>query len=451
MRVRESAAKHPFETAHGSAKREEQSMAKEQASREVHASGATPVDAATTQVTTQVTAAATTQATAAATTQATAAATTQATATTSPQKEPQRWTVRALLAWIVPYLRERAVESPRTIAEILLADVLSVERLRLYMEPDRELAPDELATLRGLVARAGRHEPVQFLVGTWPFLGRDFEVAPCTLIPRPCTETLVEYALAWYRARGAGSVRALDLCTGSGCIAVSLALGMRAILRPDGSGCRPVAVGAGSIAVGAGSIAVGARSIAVGAGTIASHAHDPLPEINLARAEPAPVDPPQTLDPTTAPIAIVATDVVHDAVVLARRNATRLGADIEFRIGDLWEPIASDERFDLIVSNPPYVTDAEYDALDRNVREYEPATALRGGADGLDFVRRVVVGAQRQLRPGGLLLIEIGWKHRADALALVSGADWSGTDVLKDGEGIDRVLVAVWRGAASAG
>ena len=191
MRVRESAAKHPFETAHGSAKREEQSMAKEQASREVHASGATPVDAATTQVTTQVTAAATTQATAAATTQATAAATTQATATTSPQKEPQRWTVRALLAWIVPYLRERAVESPRTIAEILLADVLSVERLRLYMEPDRELAPDELATLRGLVARAGRHEPVQFLVGTWPFLGRDFEVAPCTLIPRPCTETLV--------------------------------------------------------------------------------------------------------------------------------------------------------------------------------------------------------------------------------------------------------------------
>jgi release factor glutamine methyltransferase len=395
------------------AEKEEQSMAKEQASREVHAGGATPVDPTITRDTTQ------------------------AVPAVAQQKEPQRWTVRALLAWIVPYLRERAVESPRTIAEILLADVLSVERLRLYMEPDRELAPEELATLRGLVARAGRHEPVQFLVGTWPFLGRDFEVAPCTLIPRPCTETLVEYALAWYRARGAGSVRALDLCTGSGCIAVSLALGMRAILRPDGSGCRPVAVGA--------------RSIAVGAGTIASHAHDPLPEINLARADPAPADPPQTLDPTTAPIAIVATDVVHDAVALARRNATRLGADIEFRIGDLWAPIASDERFDLIVSNPPYVTDAEYDALDRNVREYEPATALRGGADGLEFVRRVVAGAERHLRPGGLLLIEIGWKHRADALALVSGADWSGTDVLKDGEGIDRVLVAVWRGAASAG
>ena len=99
----------------------------------------------------------------------------------------QRWTVRALLAWIVPYLKEREVESPRTIAEVLLAEVLKVERLRLSMEPERELATDELTALRGLVARAGRHEPVQFLVGRWPFLGRDFEVAPCTLIPRPCT------------------------------------------------------------------------------------------------------------------------------------------------------------------------------------------------------------------------------------------------------------------------
>ncbi|MCX5651081.1 MAG: hypothetical protein NTU45_06780, partial [Planctomycetota bacterium] len=155
---------------------------------------------------------------------------------------PQRWTVRALLAWMVPFLKEREVDSPRAIAEILLAEVLKIERLRLYMEPDRELSPEELASLRGLVSRAGRHEPVQFLVGLWPFLGRDFEVAPCTLIPRPCTETLVERALAWYRERGAGGVRVLDLCTGTGCIAVSLALGMRAILRPDGAGCRPISV-----------------------------------------------------------------------------------------------------------------------------------------------------------------------------------------------------------------
>ena len=87
---------------------------------------------------------------------------------------PARWTVRALLAWIVPYLQERSVDSPRAVAEILLSEVLRIERLGLYMEPERELDAQELAALRALVARAGRHEPVQFLVGRWPFLGRDF-------------------------------------------------------------------------------------------------------------------------------------------------------------------------------------------------------------------------------------------------------------------------------------
>ena len=127
--------------------------------------------------------------------------------------------------------------------------MLHIERLGLYMEHERELDQQELAALRALVARAGRHEPVQFLVGRWPFLGRDFAVAPCTLIPRPSTETLVTHALDWHRARcasGDASVRALDLCTGSGCIAVSIALGMRAIARPAGLGCRPISAGATS-------------------------------------------------------------------------------------------------------------------------------------------------------------------------------------------------------------
>lgn len=335
---------------------------------------------------------------------------------------PQVWSVRALLGWIVPYLKERGVDSPRAVAEILLSDVLRVERLRLYMEPDRELEPGELAALRSLVARAGRHEPVQFLVGSWPFLGRDFEVAPCTLIPRPCTETLVERALAWYRARGAGPVRALDLCTGSGCIAVSLALGMRAILRPDGSGCRPVAAG--------------------GRATSAS-ARPSLPTIDISTPASQASEARAPAEPVETPIRIVATDIVPDAAALARRNAARLGAEVEVRAGDMWSPIHAAERFDLVASNPPYVTDDEYEALDRNVKEYEPASALRGGADGLDFIKRVVSGAERHLDAGGLLLVEIGWKHRSPALRLVSTPRWRDAEVLADGEGIDRVLVAV--------
>jgi release factor glutamine methyltransferase len=322
------------------------------------------------------------------------------------------WTVRRLLVWITSFLEERSVDAPRRTAEILVSEVLGVERLRLYMEPDRELEAGELAALRALVARSGRHEPVQFLVGKWPFLGRDFKVAPCTLIPRPCTETLVEHALAWYRERGAGRAEVLDLCTGTGCIAVSLALGMRAIARPPSAGCKPL------------------------------RGADPAPALpTIDRSAPSgdPVDR-RAVESFDGDVRVTASDIVAEAVVLARENATRLGARIDFRTGDLWSVIRADERFDLVVSNPPYVTDAEYAELDRNVRDYEPASALCGGRDGLDFVRRVVQGARAHLRPGGLLLVEVGWKHREQALALVSDSAWRGATVIKDGEGIDRVL-----------
>ncbi len=305
------------------------------------------------------------------------------------------WTVRRLLAWMQSFLGEKGVDSPRHIAEILLSHVLKVERLKLYMEPDRELDSIELADLRALVMRAARHEPVQFLVGRWTFLGRDFDVAPCTLIPRPCTEKLVERALEWYRSRGGGSVRALDLCTGTGCIAVSLLLGMRAIARPSGAGCRPILGGPAEAASGA-----------------------------------------------EASIAVVATDVVPAAVELARSNAARLGAVVECRQGDLWAALDPGDRFDLIVSNPPYVTDAEFEQLDRNVREYEPATALRGGSDGLDFVRRIVAGARERLNADGLLLIEIGWQQAGEVRRLLAADGWQSITTTRDDEGHERIVGA---------
>lgn len=329
------------------------------------------------------------------------------------------WTVRRLLAWMNGFLTERGVDSPRRTAEILLAETLKVERLKLYMEPDRELDPQELATLRSLVARAGKHEPVQFLVGNWPFFGRDFSVAPCTLIPRPCTEVLVERALAWYRARGAGAVSVLDLCTGTGCIAVSLALGMRAIARPSGAGCRPIR------GVAAPTEVVARQDGMVDGSMNASAAGSGVPDVDIS---------------------VVASDIVPAAVELARTNAARLGATVDLRTGDLWSVLGEGEMFDIVVSNPPYVTDSEYAELDRNVRDYEPASALRGGRDGLDFVRTIVAGARNRIRPGGMLLIEIGWKHGDAARALVSDPVWSGVEVLKDGDGMERVLVATRSG-----
>lgn len=356
-----------------------------------------------------------------------ARATTTPTAAAGASRQEGPWTVRALLAWMTPFLRTREVDSPRAVAEILLAEVLHVERLRLYMEPDRAVAPIELARLRDLVARAGRHEPVQFLVGRWPFLGRDFEVAPCTLIPRPCTELLVERAVDWYRARreeqGHSGVRVLDLCTGSGCIAVSVALGIRAIARPEGAGCTPL------------------RAVAALAEPIARD----IAEQVVTEIDRQPL--------TAETISVVATDIVPEAVELAQRNARRLGASIDFRVGDLFAAIKPGERFDLIMSNPPYVSDAEYGELDANVKEYEPASALRGGPDGLDIIRRVVRDAADRLNPGGLLLVEIGWKHGEEAQALCMGrssdgrtsrgeSPWSAVEIHRDGDGQPRILSA---------
>jgi release factor glutamine methyltransferase len=223
----------------------------------------------------------------------------------------------------------------------------------------------------------------------------------------------VEHALAWYRGRGAGRAEVLDLCTGSGCIAVSLALGMRAIARPPSAGCKPLR---GEDRAGA------------------------LPTIDRSAPSGVAVEGRAVESAVDGEVRVTASDIVAEAVALARENAARLGARVDFRTGDLWSVVRHDERFDLVVSNPPYVTDAEYAELDRNVRDYEPASALRGGKDGLDFVRRVVEGARMHLRPGGLLLVEIGWKHREQALALVSDAGWCSSAVVKDGEGIDRVL-----------
>jgi release factor glutamine methyltransferase len=372
------------------------------------------------------------------------------------------WTVRRLLAWTTTYLRERSVESPRTVVEILLAAVLGVERLRLYMEPDRALSAEELARLRGLVARAGRQEPVQFLVGRWPFFGRDFEVAPCTLIPRPATETLIERALEWYRARGGGDAQVLDLCTGTGCVAISFFLAARAIARPDGAGCRPLEAGrkgaesarSGEAVGGHGGGAAGAggRSVVFDREGREIEESDGGPRSSdAAGAEPDHPVATEVVEPTASPrrtgtLRIVGTDVIEEAVELARRNAAQLGAgSVEFRAGDLWDAVQDPAfaAFDAVLSNPPYVTDEEFAALDANVREYEPASALRGGRDGLDFVRRIVAGAAGRLRPGGLLAIEVGWKHGAAVRGLFAAGPWHDVRVDRDHEGIERVVSAV--------
>jgi release factor glutamine methyltransferase len=298
------------------------------------------------------------------------------------------WTTRRLMQWMTRRFTAARIDSPRIVAEMLLAHTFACERLRLYMEADRPATAAELASLRALVARALNQEPVQYLVGHAWFFGRLFEVSPATLIPRPCTETLVEHVISRWRGPGArpgagdeggagggGWVRIADVGTGTGCIAVTLAM-----------------------------------------------------QIPNSR--------------------IIATDPVPEALELANRNASRhqVSEQVTCRAGpglDVVRAAADGDLFDVICSNPPYIPDDEWDAVAPNVRDFEPASALRGGPDGLAVIRPLIEGAWSLLRPGGLLAIEIPHSRREAVLELAVGhARYAHESVLKDHQGLWRVLVA---------
>jgi release factor glutamine methyltransferase len=291
-------------------------------------------------------------------------------------RDAETWTTRKLLEWMTKHFAARDIDTPRVVAEMLLSHVIGCDRLRLYMEVDRPAQPLELSSLHDLVARAARHEPVQYLVGHAWFFGRQFAVDRSVFIPRPCTETLVEHVLRWLRA-APGRARPVicDVGTGSGCIAVSLAL-------------------------------------------------------DLADAH------------------VVATDVAEGTLALARANAARHGvADrIEFRAGPGLDPLRTEPggpSYDCVCSNPPYVSDDEWPRVPPNVRDFEPARALRGGRDGLDAIRPIIAGAGELLRPGGRLALEIADDQRDAVLELAEATGQLGNPaVLKDHEGLWRVLVA---------
>jgi release factor glutamine methyltransferase len=304
----------------------------------------------------------------------------------TPAAHVENWTTRRLLNWMTEAFTKKGLDSPRLSAELLLTHVLGCDRLRLYMDADRPAAPLERDTLRELVGRALKHEPIDYLVGEKWFFGMAFHVSPAVLVPRPSTETIVENVLLHARAEpGFGGktgegVRFADVCTGSGCIAVAL-----------------------------------------------------LKHLPGAAA--------------------VATDISPDALAVAQRNADRHGVRprVEFLQGDLLAPLrdaagvstAATTDLHYLLANPPYIPDHEWDAVPPNVKDYEPHAALRGGADGLMFVRPLIEGAAEFLRPGGVLMVEVAACTSEQAAALASAQpQLERVRVLNDLEGLPRVVVA---------
>jgi release factor glutamine methyltransferase len=263
--------------------------------------------------------------------------------------EDRTWTVLDLLRWTSERFAALGIATPRLDAECLLAFALDTDRLRLYLDFDKPVAPSERERFRGLVReRSQRRVPVAQLTGRREFWSLPLRITRDVLIPRPETETVVEVALAALPDTEQ-EVRVLDVGTGSGALALALAQE-----RPK------------------------------------------------AR--------------------VVAVDVSEAALGLARENALGLGlADrVRFARGDLFEPVAG-ERFDLVVSNPPYLADGEVQGLAPEL-SHEPREALFAGPRGTELLERLCAEVPRALEPGGLFVTELapdqapavqGWLARA--------------------------------------
>ncbi|ULA59280.1 MAG: Release factor glutamine methyltransferase [Nitrospira sp.] len=263
------------------------------------------------------------------------------------------------------------IDQPLLEAAWLVEHVLKLSPLMQRVNAERLISIAEWEQVRALVARRVAREPLQYLLGTQEFLGRDFDVTPSVLIPRPESALLVDEAVR--RCAQTSGATIVDVGTGSGCLAVSLALAM----------------------------------------------------------------------PTARVLAI---DASAEALVVARTNLAKhgLGARIACYHGDLLAPISKEGltgQIQVVISNPPYIADEDVATLQPEVRDFEPRLALVGGHDGMKVHRRLLEQAPAYLKPGGVLLMEVGL---GQAAAVCRQAEEQGQlhtyAVLQDGGGIDRVV-----------
>lgn len=236
----------------------------------------------------------------------------------------------------------------------------SRSKIRLHY---RETMPEKVAErFEELLEFRRQHIPVQYITGQQNFMGFELSVTPDVLIPRPETELLAERVIHTCEGKDV-----LDLCTGSGCIAVAVSC--------------------------------------------------------LGKAK-----------------SVSASDISEAALAIARKNAKQHGIEIEFRQGDLFEAWTS--RFDIIVSNPPYIPTGEIAGLMPEVREHEPHLALDGLEDGLYFYRRIASECREYLNPGGHVFLEIGCEQGKAVAELFRKAGFANVQVYQDYAGLDRMVEA---------
>jgi release factor glutamine methyltransferase len=281
--------------------------------------------------------------------------------------------IKELLNRSDQFLAERGVESSRLDAEVLMADLLDMERINLYVKYDYPLKSNEIDSYRQMIKKRAQRIPVAYITEKKEFMSLEFKVAEGVLIPRPDTENLVEQVIEYCRQNELQQPQIIDVGTGSGAIAVSLA-------------------------------------------------H------YLSEAK------------------VVGVDLSPQALKIARQNMEKheLSQRMSISKSDLLAEFIKREikGIDIIVSNPPYISESEMEELPPEVKK-EPKTALEAGKDGLDYYRRLLPEAEKVLKNGGKIFLEIGYKQ-AEAVTDLFSENWSEVEIKKDYSENDRIVSATF-------
>lgn len=266
-----------------------------------------------------------------------------------------------LYSWGCIQLEEAEIAEAELDARLLLEDICETNRSYLLVHGDEVVTEEQHQSYVNFITKRREHIPLQQIVGYQEFMGLKFKVTPDVLIPRQDTEVLVEEAMRYLH----DGMHILDMCTGSGCILLSL-------LRYSND-----CVGCGA-------------------------------------------------------------DISPKALTVAKENAKQLNLEATFIQSNLFENVEG--KYEIIVSNPPYIPSAVIPTLMEEVKDHEPRGALDGYEDGLYFYREIVKNAGEYLHPGGMLFFEIGCKQAEDVSGFMKEAGYQCVTVCKDLAGLDRVV-----------
>lgn len=276
---------------------------------------------------------------------------------------------RELYDYGVSMLTQEQLAEASLDARLLLEYVCHTSQTTLLAHGDREVDAKEEENYKALLEKRRKHIPLQHLTGEQMFMGLRFVVNEHVLVPRQDTEILVEEAMRELH----DGMSVLDMCTGSGCILLSL--------LQYSNDCRGVGV-----------------------------------------------------------------DISPKALLVAQENAKLLGITAEFREGNLFSALMPQEKFDLLISNPPYIESEVIPTLMEEVRCHEPQGALDGGSDGLDFYRRISLEAKPYLYRGARIFLEIGCNQAEAVSGILIKEGYQDIEVVKDFAGLDRVVKCSFRG-----